>query len=207
MPSWPSRNSHYDSNLELDSTTPLSVCGNPCPKTGQLHQADRERQRRTQVIRRMTLATGFQLNRFSWTVAALVALCGAEAGAQSQPLALPPGQTSRPVVKATTRPEAQRAPEPRYPSNPLYSPYGYPYRSGGAYPVAAMWIPAILMSDGTVWADFGNGYVRVQRSCREPRVIDSRGMPKAKPAPARSGAPGSTACYTRNSLGALVVTR
>lgn len=147
----------------------------------------------------MTLATGFQLNRVSWIVAGLSLLLAANASAQSPPLTLPRGQTARQVVKATTRPEAQRAPDPRYPANPLYPAHPFPAHRGRAYPVAVTWIPAILMSDGTVWADFGNGYVRVQRSCREPRVIDSRGMPKPKPA--------TGACYTRNSLGSLVVTR
>lgn len=142
----------------------------------------------------MTLAARFQLKQFSLVFAAI--LVGSVAEAQSVPLALPNGQ-ARPAVRATTRAEPAPAVDPRYPANPLYPAHpGYRYP---AYPVAMTYIPAMLMSDGTVWADFGSGYVRVARSCREPRVIDSRGMPKSR-APA-------TPCYSRDAYGSLVVTR
>lgn len=150
-----------------------------------------------QVPRRMTLAAGFQLER-SILVAAFVVL-GAGAGqAQPLPLTLPAGQ-SRATVKATTRADPTPPVDPRHPANPLYPSQPYPGTRYPAYPVAMTYIPAILMSDGTVWADFGSGYVRVVRSCREPRIIDSRGMPKSRSQ--------TTSCYMRDAYGSLVVTR
>jgi hypothetical protein len=143
----------------------------------------------------MTLAAEFQLKRFTPVVAAIL-LGASVAGAQAVPLSLPRGQ-ARPVVRATTRAEPAPPVDPRYPANPLYP--AHPGSRYPAYPVAMTYVPAILMSDGTVWADFGSGYVRVVRSCREPRVIDARGMPKSR-APA-------TPCYSRDAYGSLVVTR
>ena len=41
-------------------------------------------------------------------------------------------------------------------------------------PVAFIWIPAILMSDGTVVADFGMGYEPVTRSCDNTVIVGSQ---------------------------------
>jgi hypothetical protein len=41
-------------------------------------------------------------------------------------------------------------------------------------PIAFTWIPAILMSDGTVMADFGMGYEQVTRSCNNTVVVQSQ---------------------------------
>lgn len=171
----------------------------------------------------MTLATGFRLNGAAWmaAVAASLALAGM-AGAQSQPLRLPEGQSARPTVRVTLG------------SQPLYRnvPTTYPaYHSYPAYPVAVMYLPAVLMSDGSVYADFGWGYRPVRRACRQSRVIDARAAHYSRntqPAPAQRSASAealsavraqreaemraaemnaANACWTRSAQGGYVVVR
>lgn len=138
----------------------------------------------------MTLLAGFQLKRVAVAAAALACLAGV-AGAQTYPLTLPAGTSAQPQ-RGTSPPPRVAEPGPQYPANPLYP----------AFPVSVTWIPAILMSDGTVWANFGNGYVQVRTACRQPRVIDSRGT-RTTTRRERSEMP----CYSRNAQGSLVVTR
>jgi hypothetical protein len=48
------------------------------------------------------------------------------------------------------------------------------------YPVAYTVLPAVIMSDGSIYANLGYGYVPVHQACAsqyvEPRVIDASGM-------------------------------
>lgn len=119
--------------------------------------------------------------------AAALVLAAGVAEAQQYPLRLPRG-TSATVQRGTSAPERVRE-EALRPNPPV----------GPLYPVAFTYIPAIVMSDGTVWANFGYGYVQVRTACREPRVIDGRGMPATRGE--------RTPCYLRTSQGGLVVTR
>ena len=140
----------------------------------------------------MTLLARFQLRRIFIFVAAALVGAAANAHAQQYPLSLPEGQAARPQRATSAKPKPVEA-EPLYPANPLYTPF----------PVGVTYIPAILMSDGTVWANFGTGYVRVNQACGRPgRVIDGRGTSTSK-----RREPAHTPCYTRNSQGSLVVTR
>lgn len=103
-----------------------------------------------------------------------------------------------------------------------------PFPVAPAYPVAFTLLPAILMSDGGIYANFGFGYEPVARACGRSRVIDGRGMrtsqryPQQAPASVTSSAQnlpsvqaqrraaaraGQTACYARDSYGQLVVVR
>lgn len=100
---------------------------------------------------------------------------------------------------------------------------GYP-----VYPIAYTLLPAIVMSDGSIYANFGYGYQQVSRSCGQSRVLDNRGMktpqryPQPAPAPVtpsaqnlpsvqaqRRAARGvaHSACYARDTYGRLVVVR
>jgi hypothetical protein len=160
----------------------------------------------------MTLAAGFQLIRAGW-ILGFALLGAAPAAAQVVPLRLPEGTTGCPTVQATTRP-----PEPAYRSyDPGYAPY----------PVAVTYLPAILMSDGTVYANFGFGYEPVRRACRQPRVLDGRGfsreqythrapnqetasaqnLPSAQAQRQAASRAAYSACFTRTARGGLVVVR
>ena len=140
----------------------------------------------------MTLLARFQLERiFLFAAVALFGAAGT-AHAQQYPLSMPQGTAAAPQRGTSAKPKPVEE-DPRYPSNPLYTPY----------PIGFTYIPAILMSDGTVWANFGSGYVRVHHACGRPgRVIDSRGMSTSQ-----RREPAHTPCYTRNTQGSLVVTR
>lgn len=144
----------------------------------------------------MTPSTGFQFGRAATIAAIAVALVGsaAEAGAQQYPLSAPQGTSVKPQRGTSPKPRVEE-PDPRYPSNPLYSPT----------PIGFTYIPAIMMSDGSVWANFGHGYVQVHTACARPgRVIDGRGTSTSatKRREQRDGY-----CYTRTEQGSLVVTR
>lgn len=126
----------------------------------------------------MTALPGFQLKSASGIGTLLLALAASvnQLPAQTFPLRIPEGSASKPAPRATIRVDAgYRGPVhspaypiyPSYPTYPGYSPYHrYPvYRRYPAYPVAFTYLPAILMSDGTVFADFGYGYLPVHRPC------------------------------------------
>jgi hypothetical protein len=143
----------------------------------------------------MTPLAGFQFEVKRTLLLAAVVLIGgaATAGAQQYPLRLPEGSAAKPQRATSAKPKVEE-PDPLYPSNPLYSPT----------PIGFTYIPAILMSDGTVWANFGNGYVQVRNACARPgRVIDGRGNSSA----ARRRDTRDSYCYTRTQQGSLVVTR
>ena len=143
----------------------------------------------------MTPFAGFQFgwNRVGILAALLLIGSAATASAQQYPLRLPSGSTAQPQRGTSPKPKVVE-PDPDYPANPLYTPF----------PVLFTYIPAIMMSDGTVWANFGYGYVQVRRSCARPgRVIDSRGSTTTS----QRREPTDAYCYTRNTQGSLVVTR
>lgn len=136
----------------------------------------------------MTLLEGLQLKRVGIAAVALLLVTAGAAEAQPYPLRLPAGTSSTPQ-RATSAPERVRE-EPRLPHSPL----------GMAYPVSFGYIPAVVMSDGTVWANFGYRYVPVRTACQQTRVIDGRGMQtpqRGERAP----------CYSRNSQGGITITR
>jgi hypothetical protein len=142
----------------------------------------------------MTPLGGFQFGAKRMLLVAAVALLGATAtaGAQQYPLRLPDGSAAKPQRATSPKPRVEE-PEPDYPANPLYTPV----------PIGFTFIPAILMSDGTVWANFGHGYVHVRNACARPgRVIDGRGNTSP-----RRQEPRDAYCYMRTSQGSLIVTR
>lgn len=68
--------------------------------------------------------------------------------------------------------QAPRQAEPSQVVGPVYRVPSYP-----RYLVAYTVLPAILMSDGSVYANFGHGYVPVRQSCARPgRVLSSSGV-------------------------------
>lgn len=96
------------------------------------------------------------------------------------------------------------------------------------YPIGYTLLPAIVMSDGSVYANFGYGYEQVSRACGQGRVLDGRGMktplrnPQPVPAPVTPSAENlpsvqaqrraasrvaHSACYARDIYGRLVVVR
>jgi hypothetical protein len=144
----------------------------------------------------MTPLARFQFELRNILVLAAIVLIGgaATADAQQYPLRLPEGTSAKPQRATSPKPRVEEA-DPRYPANPLYP----------AHPVAFTYIPAIMMSDGTVWANFGYGYVQVRNACARPgRVIDSRG---ASTTTASRRETRDSYCYTRTPQGSLVVTR
>lgn len=101
-------------------------------------------------------------------------------------------------------------------------------------PVAFVMIPAILMSDGTVLANFGMGFEPVRRSCggtvvvtAPPTVVGSGGRvisrPSSPPGPSRAASPtqpapqqirypiltaaSQSACYANDGQGRFFVVR
>ena len=95
-----------------------------------------------------------------------------------------------------------------------------------AFPVAYTLLPAIVMSDGSVFANFGYGYLQVSRPCAvsTPRVLDGRGFQTTQPAPAEPTASEQNlpsvqaqrraaeraahgACYGQDRYGRIVVIR
>ena len=112
------------------------------------------------------------------------------------------------------------APEPAQQVYPVYP----------SFPVAYTLLPAIVMSDGSVFANFGYGYVQVSRACgvSTPRVLDGRGFQTSprglQPAPSEPTASEQNlpsvqarrraaeraahgACYGQDSYGRVVVIR
>jgi hypothetical protein len=80
--------------------------------------------------------------------------------------------------------------QPVYYPQTYYQPAYYPSANyqpaapGAVYPVAYTVIPAILMSDGSVWANFGYGFEPVSRTCvvnGNGQVILSNGMVLTSP--------------------------
>lgn len=138
--------------------------------------------------------------------------CGAE-GQSNVGVFRPPAQNGRGTV---------RQPFPSADQPAINGP-SYP-----VYPIAFTLLPAIVMSDGTVYANFGFGYEPVSRACGRSRVLDGRGMSTSQrypqPAPAQRTASEQNlpsaqarraaaaraaqgACYARDGYGRLVVVR
>ena len=86
---------------------------------------------------------------------------------------LPPGAVTGPTkaVQATPKPQVVIV-QPAYPRSTVFrrvpggghNPYARPY--GGASV-----IPAVVLNDGSIFADFGYGYERVFRSCSSNAVV------------------------------------
>ena len=158
--------------------------GNQRPKTGHTFSrsgtevSSEEPGARFPVHRRETHAKEFQLKKPTirgtlFGAAILLVLDACQAGAQSRAgtfKASPPPSGSR---RAT---EAQR-PQPQV----IIVPSSSGHLGGGVMqqsvfprqPVAFTLIPAILLSDGTVLADFGFGYEPVTRACGNAVVMST----------------------------------
>jgi len=120
-----------------------------------------------------------------------VGLCLAiPAVAVSQPTGgvwrLPENGTARAATGIQPAPQPQAIvvqPQPRNPRSTVFrrAPYGHsPY---GQLPYGATPIPAVLLRDGQVYANFGNGYEPVYRSCYarsvvvgQPTVVGANGV-------------------------------
>jgi hypothetical protein len=155
----------------------------------------------------------------------LTAVGVAVAGAQMvNGVAQPPQKSgsSRQGIMVTPAPTPRAAPaaNPSYPES-LFPPITVqPVR-----PVQFTLVPAILMSDGSILANFGFGYEPVVRSCASAApvvvvggtpqkvagngvVIPNRGAPSqsARPQIVLSGA-AQAACFTRDNFGRVFVYR
>ena len=133
-----------------------------------------ERDVRSPVHKRVTHAREFQLKRARVLATGLAALL-------SLGVALSPvGAQSRTVFRADpAQPNSQRGVQvQRQPTvvvvpQPFVSSLVFPRQ-----PVAFITIPAILLSDGTVLADFGLGYAPVTRACNSQVVVLSGSQPR-----------------------------
>lgn len=125
--------------------------------------------------------------------------------------------------------ERRPAPQQVIVVQPQYNPY-YP-----VYPVAYTTIPAIIMSDGSIWADLGYGNYPVSRACvlassvaTAPTVVAGNGFVLSggaptymQPAPAQltpsqqnlpsaqqaAALAAQNACYSRDAYGRAFVIR
>jgi hypothetical protein len=79
------------------------------------------------------------------------------------------------TFRATEPPRSRQAVERRPPPVVVVQPTYYQpgYYPGVVYPVAYTTIPAVLMSDGSIWANFGNGYEPVSRACVAQTTVTS----------------------------------
>lgn len=155
------------------------------------------------------------------TVALAVAAWGGAEGQNS-------GRVFRPAQTGTRQaspPIRQALPAPATPAYP--SGLAYP-----RYPVAYTALPAIVMSDGSIYANLGNGYVPVRQACAPLRVVNGNDLLYSgatlltymQPAPAQATAsqlnlPSAqaqraaaqqqvrSACYRMNPYGPVVVVR
>ena len=115
-------------------------------------------------------------NPIFFGVSMVLTLGSASVGAQSN-------GTFRATEPPRSRQAVERRPQPvlvvTQPAN-YYQPGYFP---GAVYPVAYTTIPAVLMSDGSIWANFGYGYEPVSRRCvvqtapsNQPLVVAGNGM-------------------------------
>ena len=127
-------------------------------------------------------------------------------------------QAAQPMTRSETSPDHQ---------GPVYGAPTYP-----RYPVAYTVLPAIIMSDGSIYANFGHGYVPVRQSCvSASRVLGSNGplhsnatpptytqpvpnqatasqqMARGQTSPARYPAQYVNACYRMDAYGPVVIVR
>lgn len=162
--------------------------------------------------------------------AILLALSLTSAGAEAQ---LSDGQWRRPSQGGAARKGVEAQPAVTVaPADPLRNETVFRRR-----PVAVSLVPAVLMSDGSVFADFGFGFEQVLRSCSnslvvgELTVIGSNGVVLSQPAAPshmqpvpnhptasqqnlstarRTGptsAPAQLACFNRDAAGRVFVFR
>lgn len=150
-------------------------------------------------------------------------------------IAGPAAAQSRGVFRASTgstgTPAVETKPQPQIIVHP-----GNDYRHPGTVfrrqPVAYTLVPAVLMSDGSVYANFGFGYEPVHRSCSgavlvgQPTVVAGNGVVLNAPAPTytqpvpnqqtasqqmvssnRTASSQYSACYSRDPYGRVQVYR
>jgi hypothetical protein len=102
--------------------------------------------------------------------------------------------------------------------NPHTNPSHPSYYNSAPQPVAFTLVPAIIMSDGSIYGNFGFGYEPVLRSCSavvivtgQPQRIASNGTVLSNPNPTRMtstlSAPAQTACFSRDQFGRVFVYR
>lgn len=132
----------------------------------------------------------------------------------------PKSSGSRQGVIVTPTPAAA----PVLPANPsllpaLFGNPSYPIRPvPPVQPVAFTLVPAIIMSDGSILADFGFGYEPVVRSCAGGSTVvvqpvrrigaNGRVLPQSGPVQVTTlSAAAQTACFTRDGLGRVFVYR
>jgi hypothetical protein len=160
---------------------------------------------------------------FGMTLLAATLVAAPVAAQSGGKFSLPPQGAVRQGVEA--RPPQPVVVDP----NGFYRNPSYPVQ-----PVQFTLVPAILMSDGSIFANFGFGYEPVIRSCSavvvtgSPQVIGSGGvklgpsnaMPYTQPVPnqmtasqqmiangTRISAPAQLSCFTRDAAGRVFVYR
>jgi len=166
-----------------------------------------------------------RLKRLDWGAVLLAAvIIAAPAGAQSGGKFTLPAQGS-----------VRQGVEARPAQTVVADPYNY-YRNPSypAQPVQFTLVPAVLMSDGSIFANFGYGYEPVIRSCSTGVVTgqtqriaaggvalsQQNAMPYTPPVPSqmtasqqmiangtRVSAPAQLSCFTRDAAGRVFVYR
>ena len=147
----------------------------------------------------MTHLREFQLKRIFVLPAIALTLASGSALAQNGTFRATPANARPRQAIIREQPRVVVIPQPTY-YQPVYPPAYYqptyqPAQPGAVYPVAYTVIPAIIMSDGSVWANFGYGYEPVSRTCLvngNGQVVMGNGsvlpspqaMPYVSPAPA-----------------------
>lgn len=164
--------------------------------------------------------------RISLCVAALVVCAAADVSAQ-----VSRGRYQAPSGAAATGRRAVQA--PRVVTTPVFTPFMIRgFQTHTPVPVAVRFLPAVLMSDGSILADFGFGLEPVSRPCSAPfvtrsvRVVAGNGWvltprtPFVHPAPApmtpsQQNLPSVqrelsraalASCFARDAAGNVVVT-
>ena len=122
------------------------------------------------VHRRKTHHPRFQLKRLQVAGLAAALAIAAPQGVEAQNgvFRLPVSGGSRQATSPPAAPAAQPGQAPLYPR----------------HPIAHTVVPAVIMSDGSIYANFGFGYVPIRQSCaRAPRVLGSNGALHTNAAP------------------------
>lgn len=121
---------------------------------------------------------------FTALAAASLASVAPEVGAQATGTWRVSPEPNRRAFETPPKPR-----EPEFGSSPKADPAVFRRQ-----PLAFVMIPAILMSDGTVLANFGMGYEPVTRSCggavvvgSQPTVVGSNGRTLSRPSPTTPG--------------------
>ena len=161
-------------------------------------------------------------------VVAALAFAAPLAAQNGGKFSLPAQGTGRQGVEARPQPTVVVVDPYNYHRNPSYP-------SQPAYPVQFTLVPAVLMSDGSIFADFGHGYEPVMRSCQQVVVVNApiqkvgaggiplgqaNAMPYTQPVPNqmtasqqmianghRLSGPAQLSCFTRDAAGRVFVYR